>query len=570
MTTHRSIGIRFASAREELIPDIVLCLAAFILLFWGLGTRGLWGSEGRWAEVTREMFLTGDFFHPTIGGKPYFDKPLLTYWLIAAITAATGILNEWVARLPSAISGFLAIWATRDLGGRLWSPNIGRLAAWILLTTYGFLFWSRTAAADMENVAGVIIAVAWYWSQRDNPDFKSFLVFYLILFLGALTKGLTALVIPIIVILPDVLSEKRWRMLFRPTHWIALSVGLIIYLAPFYYASVTRPDYHESGIGMVVRENIVRFFKPFDHKKPFYIYLYDLPLLLLPWSPVFIAAAFGSARAWKSLDNKARWLLGAVVLIFMFFTLSGSRRSYYILPIFPFCTLLIAVFLDRTQKGANLVLQDWSLRIQKVLMFVLVAGNLLIPLALPIIKSKIGFAAPAILYVACATIGLSGLIFGLLAYRSSETGKYLPGQPKVRVMIVMATFAIGGYFCWQQNILDSVRTERPFAIGLRSEIAKIPADRIGIYPSTDAKMSYYLDTAQPLRILEDPRAIEQFLTEEKPGILILQRRQMAGIPPNIKAELDAMPQIAEKTQPWESKSSGKEKWVAYFIRKTSS
>ena len=569
MTTQRSLSVRFPSVREASLPDILLFSVAFVLLFWGLGTRGLWGSEGRWAEVTREMFLTGDFFHPTIGGEPYFDKPLLTYWLIAAITAVTGILNEWVARLPSAVSGFLVIWATRDIGGRLWSPNVGRLAAWILLTTYGFLFWSRTAAADMENVAAVTIAVAWYWSQRDNPDFKSFLIFYLILFLGALTKGLTAVVIPIVVILPDMLHEKRWRMLLKPSHWVALTLGLIVYLTPFYYASVTRPDYHESGIGMVVRENIIRFFKPFDHKKPFYIYLYDLPLLLLPWSPVFIAAAFGTGRARKSAEPRTRWLLMAVALIFLFFTLSGSRRSYYILPIFPFCALLIAVFLDRTQDGANLVLQNWSLGIQKVMMLVLVAGNLLVPFALPIIKSKIGFAAPVILYVACVTIGLSGLIFGHLAYRSSEMGRYLPGQPIVRAMIVMAAFTIGGYFCWQQNILDSVRTERPFAIELKSELAQIPPERIGIYPSTDAKMSYYLDTAQPLRILENPRAIAQFLAEEKPGILILQRRQMVGMPPNIKAELDAMPQIVEKTQPWESKSSGKEKWVAYFIGKPS-
>lgn len=567
VTTQKAIDMRLPTAREELVPDILLFMAAFILLFWGLGARGLWGSEGRWAEVTREMFLTGDFFHPTIGGEPYFDKPLLTYWLIAAITATTGILNEWVARLPSAISGFLVIWATRDIGGRLWSPNIGRLAAWMLLTTYGFLFWSRTAAADMENVAAIVIAVAWYWSQRDNPDFKSFLVFYLILFLGALTKGLTAVVIPLVVILPDVLSEKRWRMLFKPSHWVALAVGLIIYLAPFSYASVTRPDYHESGIGLVVRENIIRFFKPFDHKKPFYIYLYDLPLLLLPWAPVFIAATAGSARAWKSLDRKTRWLVEAIALIFLFFTLSGSRRSYYILPIFPFCALLVAVFLNSAQEGANEGLQYWGIRIQKIVMFVLVAANLLVPAALPIIKFKIGFAAPAMLYVACLTIGLSGLILGRLVYKSREAGKYLQGRPIVRTMIVIATLSIGGYFCWQQNILDSVRTERPFAIELKKELAQFAPDRIGIYPSEDAKLSYYLDTAQPLRILKHPEALQQFLADEKPGILIMQRRHMAGIPPNIKTELDGMPQLTEKEQPWESKSSVKEKWVVCFIHK---
>ncbi len=75
--------------------DIVLLTAAFFLLFWGLGGRALWGSEGRWAEISREMLLTKDFFHPTIGGEPYLDKPFLTYWLIIAVSAIFGKLNEF-------------------------------------------------------------------------------------------------------------------------------------------------------------------------------------------------------------------------------------------------------------------------------------------------------------------------------------------------------------------------------------------------------------------------------------------------------------------------------------------
>lgn len=121
--------------------DILLFVSAFFVLFWGLGTRGLWGSEGRWAQVTSEMFQNRDFFHPTIGGEPYFDKPLLTYWLIAGVYAVTGTLNEWIVRLPSAIAGVVTIWATVLLGRRIWSAQVGRLAGWLLLTMFGLVFW---------------------------------------------------------------------------------------------------------------------------------------------------------------------------------------------------------------------------------------------------------------------------------------------------------------------------------------------------------------------------------------------------------------------------------------------
>ena len=200
---------------------------------WSFGRQPSCFSSGRWAEITREMFLTGDFFHPTINGEPYFDKPLLTYWFIALISLVTGRLNEWTIRIPSAVSGLLTLWATIYIGRRLWSEKVGLIAGWILLTTYGVLFWSRTASADMENVAAVMLAVAWYWARRERPDFLTFLVFYLICCLGAHTKGLTAVVVPILALLPDVVRERRWRMLLSFSHVLALAIGAVVYFTPF-------------------------------------------------------------------------------------------------------------------------------------------------------------------------------------------------------------------------------------------------------------------------------------------------------------------------------------------------
>ena len=129
---------------EKRLPGMIYWATAFVLFFWALGERGLWGSEGRWAEIAREMFLTGDLFHPTINGELYFDKPLFSYWLIALISTVTGRLNEWTVRIPSAVSGLLGLWATVYIGKKLWSKQVGRTAGWVLLTTYSVLFWART------------------------------------------------------------------------------------------------------------------------------------------------------------------------------------------------------------------------------------------------------------------------------------------------------------------------------------------------------------------------------------------------------------------------------------------
>ena len=511
------------------------------------------------------MFLTRDFFHPTIGGEAYFDKPLLTYWLIAAITALTGKLNEWVVRIPSAVAGMIAVWATWDLGRRLWSAEVGRIAAWVLLTTYGFLFWSRTAAADSENLAAIIAAVAWYWSQKDRPKFTSFLIFYLILFLGALTKGLTAVVVPLLVVLPDLVWERRWRLLLAPSHWAALLLGGIVYLAPFVYASMSQPDYQANGIGLVFRENIVRFFEPFDHKEPFYIYFYQLPLLFLPWAPILVAAIAGSGGAWKELDYKTRWLLSAIALIFLFFTLSGSRRSYYILPILPFCALLVGIFLQPGGETGGKALRAWGVKIQQLLLFAMVAANLLLPLALPIIARTAGFVAPRMLYAACALTGLIALVLARWVWRRMQAKKDAPAARQVAVMIVLAAVTMGGFFGWQQGILDALRTERAFMLELKDRLEAEKTERIGIYPRTDAKASFYLNRAAPLQIITDLRQLEAFIDSSRPGVLLVQGRKAAGLPPELLARLESTRKMAEPVHPWESASGRKEKWLAWFL-----
>jgi len=170
------------SIRDNIPAIIFWSVSAFVLLLY-IGARGLWGAENRWAEVVREMRLTGDYLHPCINGEPYFDKPLLSYWFIVLVAAITDRLDEWVVRLPSAIAGLLGLWATMNLGRRLWSPQRAITAGWILLSTYGFIFWSRTGEADMENMTAIILAVAWYWARREKPVFLSYFVFYAICFI---------------------------------------------------------------------------------------------------------------------------------------------------------------------------------------------------------------------------------------------------------------------------------------------------------------------------------------------------------------------------------------------------
>ncbi len=203
----------------------------------------------------------------------------------------------------------MALWATIYLGRRFWSNEAGRITGWLLLSCYGFLFWARTGQADMANLGFTMAAVAWYWRRREKIDFRTFFVFYVICFIGAQMKGLGAIAVPCIAIGPDVLRNGRWKRLLTFAHFSALVLASIAYFAPFIIESATRGSYGESGLTSVFRENVQRFVDPFDHKEPIYIYLYHLPLLFLPWTPILIIAlvtAIARQQDIRQLDYPTR------------------------------------------------------------------------------------------------------------------------------------------------------------------------------------------------------------------------------------------------------------------------
>jgi 4-amino-4-deoxy-L-arabinose transferase-like glycosyltransferase len=546
-------------------PTILFWGAAVVLMFTYLGANALWGAEDRWAQVAREMLRSGDYFHPRINGEPYFDKPLLSYWFIALAAAITGRLNEAIVRLPSAIAGLLALWATMNLARRLWSREEARTAGWILLTTYGFIFWARTGEADMENLAAIILAVAWYWYRREKPGFLSYVVFYLICFVGAQTKGLGAVVVPLVVVFPDIVAGGRWRSHLTPSsllgHVLAMVVGLGVYMAPLVYAGQTAAasGYADSGIGLAIRENIIRYIKPFDHKEKFYVYFGYLPLLLVPWTPLFVAALWRACVYFKKMEWAGKWLALSVVLIFMFFTLSGSRRSYYILPVVPFCAILEARFLTmaREEKWDRLALgiQFWV--IAGVAAFEVAGG-----LAWPLAKQQIPFVPPDGMLVAMIIAGIAAMVpLALERVRPGMLTAATAAQARLAPMIAMSAVILGGYFCALSPILSVYHSVKQLALDLKPRIASIPPKDIAYYSKIANDVLFYADVPGPVLRLRDVESLKAFLNSDRKVKVLISldsyRDQLAkGFPNGVVPE----PTLKEQKYPWE-KENKYEAWI---------
>ena len=331
----------------------MLALAAAIVWFAPLDVRLLQHpDEGRYGEIAREMAAGGDWVTPRLNDLKYFEKPPLQYWLGAAAFDTFGV-NEWTARLPSAIAGFLAVIAVGFTAARLASPDAGALAAVVLAGTV----WHNGIAhfLSVDSVLSFCMTIAlcaFLLAQRPQVTGAAqrnwMLVAYAAAALATLAKGLMAVAIPGSALVLYTLVTRDagpWRRLH-------LLPGLAVYLvvaAPwFVLVSRANPEFAQF---FFIREHLERFLTETHSRTGEWWYFVQWFVLgLMPWIVVWAvtlprswrdAEAFANGFSWK------RFCLVYAAFIFVFFSMSGSKLPSYILPMFPALALVLGYELTR-------------------------------------------------------------------------------------------------------------------------------------------------------------------------------------------------------------------------------
>lgn len=336
---------RLASpARRGAGGELLVTLLALGLLLPWLGARSLWGSEARWAEGARWMLATGDWLTPRLDGVPYLLKPAPSYWPVAL--ASAGRVTEFSARLPAALAAVLAVWGTARLGRRWGSPEVGLLAGSCLLSMGLVSFWARVGTGDLPTVAALVAAVLAGEALRRERRARWLYLLAGVCALGSLVKGLLGIALPGLALGAIAASEHGWRGPGARAGWRGelrtwwargqlLSAALLcaaLYLLPFGLERAWHG--HWGSLQAAFEHSVGRFLGrlPDEGSEPIWFYAAYVFLLTAPWSPWLpLAWARGSraARAWF-------WVL------LVFFTLSASRRSYYLLPVAPAGALALA------------------------------------------------------------------------------------------------------------------------------------------------------------------------------------------------------------------------------------
>ena len=327
---------------------IVWVLALLPLVGWWL--YGLFDvDEGFYGAVVAEMNRRGEWITPYYNGSPWFEKPILLYWLAKPCLMIFGDMIG--PRLPSVLTtlgtyAVVALFANRRFGEKTAQLSVLMVASCLLVVGTG-----RMMMTDLPLLLCLTAAMATFWeSLVGKQSWRVWTAGFL--GLGVLAKGPVALILFVLIAGWTYWREPELRPSFRG-YWVPGTALLALVIATWYV-----PAYFANGHLFVqkflIEQNVGRFTGgDAAHTLPgisglvagIGMYIGVLLLGMMPWS-LFLWKAWPRRKC--EVDPVDRYLATWAGVVFIFFTISGAKLVHYILPMMPPLSILVAAYAVRT------------------------------------------------------------------------------------------------------------------------------------------------------------------------------------------------------------------------------
>ncbi|MEW5759048.1 MAG: glycosyltransferase family 39 protein [Candidatus Omnitrophota bacterium] len=317
---------------------LLIIIASFIFL-WNLGTGSLssW-DEGLYAEVSREMFNSGNLLNLTWAGQPWSDKPPLYMWVTVFFYKLFGI-NEFSVRLFSAICGIGTVIIVYLFANMLYSRRAASASALILLSTWHFLWAGKIGMLDAAITFFITLSLFLFKLGEEN---QLYLFFSCLVFtLAFLTKSFAALLIPLILFFYIILT-KKFKLILRPALWIGVVISLAI-LGWWHLQAFSNYGKDFVG-GYFIRNLFTRTTQALEgHSGTIFTYLEVLPNKGRPWAAIGLFALLYAI--WRMVINNRNkeLMLPAIwaLVVLIVFSVVKTKLHWYIVPIYPALSMLV-------------------------------------------------------------------------------------------------------------------------------------------------------------------------------------------------------------------------------------
>jgi 4-amino-4-deoxy-L-arabinose transferase-like glycosyltransferase len=327
------------STRTAKIAFVLILAVSALLFLTNLGGRDFWApDEGDFAQIVKE--LDNDLVVPHLNGETYGEKPPLFYYAVFACAKIFRWLpDEASMRLASSFAAiavivvfFLILKARFGLARTLYATAI-------LGLTPLFYWQARYLQVDMAFSAALVAALLTFFQYMETGRKVWYYLFFVCLALAFMTKGPLSVALAAPVIVLYCATERRWGA-FLNRHTCP---GILLFIAivlPWYLAVYARegfPYLYEN----ILRQNFLRFFDAWSHKRPFYYYFTTLPLDFFPFSLFLPLGLYVAVRNWKT-DWRTRFFTLWFAWFFFFLSLSSGKISKYMLPALPALAVIVS------------------------------------------------------------------------------------------------------------------------------------------------------------------------------------------------------------------------------------
>ena len=366
------------SEKQTLLLLALLCgLSLFVFLGDTLfNTRG----EPREAIVAYSMLEHGNWVLPVNNGDEIAFKPPLLHWCVAAFSSLAGGVSEYTSRLPSALAVWVMILGGFVFYARRRNVEVALLMGLLTLTCFEVHRAAYACRVDMLLSALVVLALyaLYRWTERGLKGIPW--LAWALMAGAALTKGPVGVILPCGVAGVYLLLRgyNFFSLLWR---FALLAVAALLPLFAWYYAAYLEPHGGERFLQLIYEENVLRFTGDMSYASHINPWYYNVVTIVAGFAPytllVLLALPFCAGtlkrlfrwpslrrafqlRTYREMDDVRLYSLLSFLVIFVFYCIPASKRSVYLLPVYPFLAMFLAEFLLWLRSRHAVVLRVFS------------------------------------------------------------------------------------------------------------------------------------------------------------------------------------------------------------------
>lgn len=351
---------------SKVAMPILILLLVVTFLPWTSDVLFNTKGEPREAIVAVSMLQSGEWVLPMSFGEEIPYKPPFLAWCIAAVSMLTGGITEFSSRLPSMIAVMCLVVSTFLFFRKRIGLNLALLTALIAMTSVEVWRAGWACRVDMLLTAFMVGAIyrLYIFFDKRGRGLPAWAI--LLMSCAVLTKGPVGMLLPC-------LSVGIYRLLrgdrFWPLFLRLAASGVLSCVVPAIWYVMAYNIGGDTFLNLAMEENFGRFMGKMgyeSHENPAYYNVITVVAGMLPYTLLALLGLIGVAAAkrgrlfksarfarFETLKRRIReadklqlFALTVTLVIFIFYCIPKSKRSVYLLPIYPFLAYYVALLIN--------------------------------------------------------------------------------------------------------------------------------------------------------------------------------------------------------------------------------